>query len=107
MLPLALSRLASTALPPLSLASMHRFAASVGKRAIPAQEALQLSHRFLGEQVPVRAAHMAVETHAALAGARPQGLRDGLERMYQRYSRLAECGEKERSCPVAFQAWLQ
>lgn len=106
----SLLRLASAKLPPLSLASMHRFAASVRRgsmhRGIPAQEALQLSHRFLVEQVPVRAARMAVATNDAITGAQG-GLREGLERMHQRYGRLTGCDERERSCAVAFQAWFK
>jgi hypothetical protein len=57
-----MERLACKAVPPLSLAALHRFAASVRRggeqRGIPAHEALQHSFRFLGEQVPVRAARM-------------------------------------------------
>ncbi len=137
-----MERLASKAIPPLSLAAIHRFAASVRQggagRGIAAPEALQLSHRFLGEQVPVRAArmvghadagsapkryrqravgngllahkpfiHQAVAMAAALEGAGGGHLRDGLERMHERYSRLASCGAVQRSCPETFRTWLR
>jgi len=44
---------------------------------------------------------------AAFEGAGGGPLREGLERMHRRYSRLASCGEVERACPETFRMWLR
>jgi hypothetical protein len=106
---LAMQALASKRIPGLTLASMQKFAASVhtgkARRGIPAQQALHLSHSFLAEQVPVRAARMvlALPDAARIGG---EGMKEGLHRLQERYGRLALCGEKERTCEAIFRTWL-
>ena len=152
-IPLAAARrLADSQISTLSLASLHLFAATAKSKTsgIPAQRALELSHRFMAEQVllatprcacrdrmsraacaahyrhrgctwpvilaaeflcifckiPVRAARMVV----ALDKAELKGdgeLQSGADRLQKTYSRLASCGEAERSCPNAFEKWLK
>ena len=109
-----LQRLASQQVPALSLASMQLFTASVQQRCasvrgMTAPQALEFSHRFLAQQVPVRAARMALALpkHASAVEVGGEAMQEGIKRLEARYCDLATlCADADKAGQCAFKSWL-
>ena len=109
-----LQRLASQQVPALSLASMQLFTASVQQRCasvrgMTAPQALEFSHRFLAQQVPVRAARMALALpkHASAVEVGGEAMQEGIKGLEARYCDLATlCADADKAGQCAFKSWL-